>query len=301
MSKLRQQFIQALSIRGYSSTTQNTYVGYVAKLAGHYRRAPDQLSVQQIQDYLYYLLNERHYAQSSLGGVVGALRFFYRHVLGWPEDRIGRDLPRSKQPKRLPEVYSQEEIEQLFSIAYPNPRQRVFLMTVYGAGLRVSEGCHLQLRHLESQRGLIRVEQGKRAKDRYTLLSDRLLQELRAYWRMYRPPLWLFPSARDIDRPLAAHPRAEVLLRGRAASRLAAQRRDPCPAPLLGHALVREWHRIDHRPAVAGSRAPGTYRRVPARAPGASASNPQSAGSVADQKPTAVLALTGRYVSVLPV
>jgi site-specific recombinase XerD len=80
----------------------------------------------------------------------------------------------------------------------------MFLMTVYASGLRVSEGCHLQLRHLESKRGMIRVEQGKRAKDRYTLLSDRLLHELRAYWRVYRPPLWLFPSARDIHRPLAA-------------------------------------------------------------------------------------------------
>ena len=204
MSKLRQQFIQALSIRGYSPTTQNIYVGYVAGLARHYNRAPDQLSAQQIQGYLYHLLTERHYAQSSLGGVVGALRFFYRHVLSWPEGRIGRDLPRSKQPKRLPEVYSQEEIEQLFSIGYPNPRQRVFLMTVYGTGLRVSEACHLQLRHLESKRGMIRVEQGKRAKDRYTLLSDRLLRELRDYWRIYRPPLWLFTSSRDINRPLAA-------------------------------------------------------------------------------------------------
>jgi integrase/recombinase XerD len=204
MTKLRQQFIQALSIRGYSPQTQQAYVGYVAKLAEHYRRAPDQLVAQQIQDYLYYLLTERHYAQSSLGGVVGALRFFYRHILGWPEDRIGRDLPRSKQPKRLPQVYSQEEIEQLFSIGYPNPRQRVFLMTVYGAGLRVSEACHLQIQHLESKRGLIRVEQGKGAKDRYTLLSDRLLKELRAYWQIYRPPLWLFTSPRDINCPLNA-------------------------------------------------------------------------------------------------
>lgn len=204
MTKLRQQFIQALSIRGYSQSTQNIYVGYVAGLAKHYRCAPDQLSAQQVQDYLYHLLSEHRYAQSSLGGVVGGLRSFYRYVLGWPEDRIGRDLPRSKQPKRLPELYSQEEIEQLFSIAYPNPRQRVFLMTVYAAGLRVSEACHLQIKHVESKRRLIRVEQGKGAKDRYTLLSDRLLKELRAYWQIYRPPVWLFTTARDLNRPLEA-------------------------------------------------------------------------------------------------
>lgn len=203
MTKLRQQFIQALRVRGYSAATQEAYVLFVAKLARHYNRSPDQLSTGQIQGYLYHLLQERHYAQSSLAGVVSALRFFYRHVIGWSDARIGQDLPRSKQPRRLPQVYSQKEIERLFSAGYANPRHRVFLMTVYGAGLRVSEACRLQIRHLESDRGLLRVEGGKGNKDRYTLLSDRLLNELRAYWRMFRPPLWLFTMARDIHRPLA--------------------------------------------------------------------------------------------------
>jgi site-specific recombinase XerD len=80
----------------------------------------------------------------------------------------------------------------------------MFLMTVYGAGLRVSEACHLQIKHLEGERGLIRVELGKGAKDRYTLLSDRLLGELRAYWKIFRPPVWLFTMARDVNRPLDA-------------------------------------------------------------------------------------------------
>lgn len=204
MTKLRQQFIEALSVRGYSAGTQRTYVMYVAKLAEHYNRSPDKVSAPEIQKYLYHLLRERHYAQSSLGAVVGGLRFFYRHVLNWPEAEIVRDLPRSKQPKRLPQVYSRQEIERLFSIPYPNPRHRTFLMTVYGAGLRVSEACHLQPEHLESQRGLIRVVQGKGAKDRYTLLSDRLLGELRAYWRIYRPTRWLFPQARDPQQPMPA-------------------------------------------------------------------------------------------------
>ena len=202
MTKLRQQFIEALSVRGYSPGTQRTYVLYVAKLAEHYNRSPDKLSAPEIQKYLYYLLRERHYAQSSLASVVGGLRFFYRHVLKRPEDQIVRDIPRSKQPKRLPQVYSRTEIERLFSIPYPNPRHRMFLMTVYAAGLRVSEACHLQLQHIESQRGLIRVVQGKGAKDRYTLLSDRLLGELRAYWRIFRPPCWLFTMTRDLQRPM---------------------------------------------------------------------------------------------------
>ena len=148
MTKLRQQFIQALTLRGYSPSAQRVYVGYVARLAQHYKRSPDQLSTKEIQDYLYHLVRARGYAQSSLGGVVAALRFFYRKVVGWPEERVIRDLPRSKQPKRLPQVYSQEEIERLFSAPYANPRHRMFLMTVYATGLRVSEACHLQLKHL---------------------------------------------------------------------------------------------------------------------------------------------------------
>lgn len=204
MTKLRQQFMQALSVRGFSAGTQRTYVSYVKRLAEHYGRAPDRLSPQEIEGFLYHLLQERHYAQSSLGGVVSALRLFYRQVAGWPEERVGRDLPRSKQPKRLPQVYSRQEIERLLSTPFPNPRQRAFLLTVYGAGLRVSEACHLQIKHLESDRGLIRVEQGKGGKDRYTLLSDRLLGELRAYWKVFRPPVWLFTMARDQAHPLAA-------------------------------------------------------------------------------------------------
>jgi site-specific recombinase XerD len=203
MTKLRQQFIQALSVRGFSVQTQKTYVAYVRRLAAHYRRAPDQLSPKEIEAFLYHLLRQQNYAQSSLGGVVSALRLFYRQVVGWSQEQIGRDLPRSKQPKRLPQVYSREEIQRLLSTSFPNLRHRMFLMTVYGAGLRVSEACQLQIKHLESDRGLIRVEQGKGAKDRYTLLSDRLLQELRAYWRIFRPPVWLFTMARNIHRPLA--------------------------------------------------------------------------------------------------
>lgn len=202
MTKLRQQFIQALTLRGYSPGTQRFYVASLARLARHYHRSPDRLSAQEAQDYLYHLLTGRSYAQSSLSGVVSAFRFFYREVAGWPEERLFRDLPRSKQPQRLPQVYSQQEIERLLGSPYLNARHRMFLMTVYATGLRVSEACHLQLRHLESDRGLIRVEGGKGNKDRYTLLSDRLLGELRAYWRVFRPPLWLFTMARDIHRPL---------------------------------------------------------------------------------------------------
>lgn len=204
MTILRQQFIQALSLRGYSQSTQEIYIQHLARLARHFNRPPDQLSPSEIQDYLYYLLSQRGYARSTMAGAVSSFRFFYREVARWPEPQILRELPRSKQPKRLPQVYSREEVARLLSAPSPNPRQRMFLMTVYATGLRVSEACHLQIQHLESDRGLIRVVAGKGNKDRYTLLSDRLLAELRAYWKIYRPPVWLFTMARDINRPLCA-------------------------------------------------------------------------------------------------
>jgi integrase/recombinase XerD len=203
MTTSRQKFIQALTLRGLSTTTQTVYIRAVYDLARYYKLPPDSLSIQQVQDYLFSLVTQRHYARSTMTVAVSALRFFYEKVVGWKVEDLGRDLPRPKPQVRLPQVYSSAEIQQLFSAEYPKPKHRIFLMTVYAAGLRVSEACHLKVKHLESDRMAIRVEQGKGGRDRYTLLSPKLLEELRLYWKLYRPAEWLFPSARDPRRPLA--------------------------------------------------------------------------------------------------
>jgi site-specific recombinase XerD len=109
-------------------------------------------------------------------------------------------IPPSKKKSQLPEILSAEELECLFASA-SNPKHRALLMTSYGGGFRVSEVVKLQITNIDSQRMMIRVEQGKANKDRYSILSQRLLQELRLYWRMYRPPIWLFPG-RDPNRPM---------------------------------------------------------------------------------------------------
>jgi len=110
-------------------------------------------------------------------------------------------LPPRKKPKTLPVLLSRPELERLFACA-GSPKHRVLLLTTYAAGLRVSEVVHLKPVDIDSNRLMIRVEQAKGAKDRYTILSPRLLEELRLYWKLYRPTTWLFPSSRDPQRQM---------------------------------------------------------------------------------------------------
>ena len=192
MTPLRTHMLDDMQSRGYSPRTQDSYIDAVAKLARYYHRSPDTLSEQDVQAYLLHLIREKHAAWNTCNIVAHGLKFFYHVTLKRPEAEF--TIPLGKKPARLPEVLSRAEVEALFR-ATANPKHRVLLMTTYAAGLRVSEVCALKVGHIDSGRMLIRVEQGKGAKDRYTLLSERLLAELRAYWREYRPALWLFPGA----------------------------------------------------------------------------------------------------------
>lgn len=202
MSHLRQQLIQELVLRGCSPRTQEAYLSAVYQLAKYYRRSPDQLSDQQLKDYLFYLAESKKLATSSRNQAISALRFFYAHVLNRSVDHVARLLPRPRQEIHRPRVFSIAELERLFRVGCLHPRHRAFLMTIYGAGLRLNEACHLQCEHIESTRHQIRVVQGKGKKDRYTLLSPRLLEELRRYWKWCRPQPWLFPSSRDPQQPM---------------------------------------------------------------------------------------------------
>jgi integrase/recombinase XerD len=202
MTTLRQQFIRELAIRGYSPKTERAYVAAVYGLAKYYHLAPDRLSDSQLKDYLFYLVRERKLSPSTLNQVVSGLRLFYNLVLHKVSEELKPVLPRSAKAVRRPEVYSRQELERLFVQGCVHPKHRVFLMTVYGGGLRLAEACRLQPAHIDSGRMQIRVEQGKGRKDRCTLLSPKLLEELRAYWRGFRPGEWLF-FGRDRLVPLA--------------------------------------------------------------------------------------------------
>jgi site-specific recombinase XerD len=176
-------------------------VAAVYGVAKHYHQPPDQLSDEQLKDYVFYLAQERRLAPATLNLTVYALRSFYQLVLQRSVDQLRRCLPAVKQAVHRPQVFSVEEMEKLLTVGCVQPKHRAFLMTVYGAGLRLNEACHLKAAHIDSARMLIRVEEGKGRKDRYTLLSPRLLQELRSYWRAVQPGPWLF-FGRDRQVPL---------------------------------------------------------------------------------------------------
>ena len=191
MTQLRTRMIDSMILRGMSEKTQGSYVRSVAQLASFYNRSPDQISDEEVQAYLLHLIRTRRLSWSSCNVAVYGLRFFYHQTLH--REKTTFHIPGPRKPSRLPEILSREEVARLLTRT-SRPRYRALLMTVYSAGLRVSEVVHLQLRHIDSDRMTIRVEQGKGAQDRYTLLSDRLLVELRNYWRLERPRPWLFPQ-----------------------------------------------------------------------------------------------------------
>jgi len=199
MSPLRKQMEADMAVRGLAYRTRETYVDSVAKLAKFYRRSPDRISEAEVQRYLLHLLEERKLAHSSCNVMVSALEFFYRVTLKRRETEFC--LPRPKVPAKLPQILSREEVARLIEQT-TNLKHRALLMTTYGAGLRLQEVCHLKVGDIDSERMTIRVEQGKGAKDRYTLLSPRLLTELRRYWLVERPKSWLFPAARTSEHPL---------------------------------------------------------------------------------------------------
>jgi site-specific recombinase XerD len=192
MSTLRTKMTQEMIVRGLAKGTQKAYLHAVTELSDYYdQRNHATLSKQELLDYLVHLSQERGLAWSTCNGKVHALRFFYRVTLGRSD--IELFLPRAKEPAKLPVIWSQQDIRNLLNAA-PDQRARVLLKTAYGTGMRVSEFIRLKTTDIDSQRMSVRVEQGKRKKDRYTLLSNDLLLELRAYWATHRCVPWLFPG-----------------------------------------------------------------------------------------------------------
>jgi integrase/recombinase XerD len=203
--------IRELQLRRFAPLTHKQYLGVVHRLAKHYRIAPDRLSAKQVQDYLVHLITERRLEWNTINVVASGLKFFYRQVVKRPD--IALAIPRRRRPRHLPEVLSAEEVLRLFAAA-AQPKERALLMTTYGGGLRVSEVIRLQVTDIDSQRGMIRVR-GKGDRDRYTLLSQRLLKELRAYWLLGRPRPWLFPGGRP-GQPLNHNTAREMFNRAKA-------------------------------------------------------------------------------------
>jgi site-specific recombinase XerD len=193
-SELRTKLIAQMNLHGFAANTQRGYVTSVRGLAAYHKESPEKLTDEQVRDYFRHLLEERKLTWRSCRKYLTGLIFFYRHICQREvQDRFG--LPPRRGEKKLPIVLSIEQVTRLLS-CIDNLKHRVLIKTIYSAGLRVSEAVRLKLHHIESDpsRMLIRVEQGKGKKDRYTVLSKNLLTELRLYWKKYRPEKWLFPG-----------------------------------------------------------------------------------------------------------
>lgn len=197
MTPLRQQLIDEMRLRNYSPRTIQTYAQRIGAFAAHFGRSPDQLGPNEIRDFQLHLL-KRRVSWSQFNQTVCALRFFYRFIVGRPE--FVEQLPYGKRPKTLPSVLSREEVQRLLS-AFTYAKYRVMVRTAYAAGLRASELLHLRVEDIDSARMVLHVRQGKGNKDRQVPLSSILLDDLRRYWRTYRPQSWLFPG-KSKDRPL---------------------------------------------------------------------------------------------------
>jgi len=191
MTPLRQQMIRAMDLKNLSPHTKRAYLAAVTGLTRHYQKSPEKISATMIEDYLLYLKNDKGIAPSSCCGALSGLRFFYSHIL---DKQISVGFSLTKKPRKLPTVLSQEQVWKI--ITDPgNLKHRLILMTTYAAGLRVSEVIRLKPEHIDSQRMLIKVVDGKGRKDRYTMLSEKLLTELRRYYKACHPQNYLFPSS----------------------------------------------------------------------------------------------------------
>lgn len=191
MKDLKDRMLEDMKLRSFAPGTQRDYLEAITALARHYHRQPDQLSQEQIRDYLLYLIETRKFAKSTFKIHLSALKFLYRRTLGRPWPVL--ELPRIKTDKRLPVVLSREEVWSVLD-RVRSPQARMSLILMYTCGLRVSEAVHLRIQDIDSQRMVVWVRNGKGDKDRSVPLPQQTLAQLRAYWVKYRPATYLFPA-----------------------------------------------------------------------------------------------------------
>ena len=191
MTPLRQRMLEDMGIRNLAMNTQLSYVQQVAAYARYFHRPPEELGPEELRTYQLYLIETRKLAPSSVGLATGALRFLYKVTLKRPWSV--EEIPMPKRPFKLPVILSREEVMH-FLESVGSLKHRTLLTAAYAAGLRVSEATHLKVTDIDSQRMMLRVAQGKGQKDRYVMLSPRLLETLRLYWKAEHPRLWLFPG-----------------------------------------------------------------------------------------------------------
>ena len=192
MTPLRKRMLEDMQIRNLTPRTQQIYTYEVQRFACYFSKSPELLGPQHIRAYQAYLVNKRHLAPNTMAIVSAALRFLFNVTLkkSWSFDEA---IPQPKKPKILPVILSPEEVQR-FLACISQPEPHAILSVCYAAGLRIGEALALKPAHIDSQRMIIRVVQGKGQQDRNVMLSVRLLELLRQWYRRARPQIWLFPG-----------------------------------------------------------------------------------------------------------
>ena len=197
ISPLRQRMLEDMSVRRFTAETQREYIRAVKRLTVFLDRSPDTATAEELRLFQLHM-TETGVRPPTINATVTALRFFFRVTLDRPE--ATRHLVFVYEPRKLPRVLSAEEVLRLLE-ATPSPKHKAALSVAYGAGLRAMEVVALKVCDIDSKRMMLRVEQGKGRKDRFAMLSPQLLELLRDWWRMARPPVWVFPG-RDRINPM---------------------------------------------------------------------------------------------------
>jgi integrase/recombinase XerD len=190
ISPLRARMIEDMNVRKFGEKTQNDYIRHVKSFSTFLGWSPAKATPEDLRRYQVHQSSAGE-QPSSINSSVAALRFFFRVTLNRPD--MGHHLTRVPMPEKLRVVLSKEEVAQLLEAA-PGVKYKAAFSVAYGAGLRVSEVAYLKVSDIDSKRMLLRVEQGKGKRDRYAMLSPRLLARMRQYWLVAKPRNWLFPG-----------------------------------------------------------------------------------------------------------
>jgi len=194
MSKLKEQMKADLQLRGFKPRTQETYLREVSNLARYFDKSPEELGKEEVKKSLLHLIEDKKLSQGTFKFYVSGIKFLYNTTLNRHE--VVQDIKYPKAKIKLPVVLDLSEIQALFS-ATDNIKHKAILMIIYSSGLRISEASRLKITDIDSKRMMVRVEQGKGGKDRYTILAQTALDHLRQYWRQYHPKEWLFEGQKD--------------------------------------------------------------------------------------------------------
>jgi len=191
MGQLKLKMLGEMQLKNYSEKTIKSYLSNMQHVANYYKKSPALLSTDDIKKYLLYMINEKKLSASSVRIAYYSLKFFYNNVIG--NKNIMDTIPCQKLPIYKPAVLSQKEITRILNLT-ENIKHKAIFMTIYSAGLRVSELVNLKVSDIDSDRMQIFIRQSKGKKDRYVPLARKTLEYLRVYWKKYRATDWLFYS-----------------------------------------------------------------------------------------------------------